>query len=260
MRVMTGAAIALGAMGIAGSLRAQEIVNPTWASIPDGEAMAEAYPEFASMIALDGDVNLRCMVAPDGTLSLCRVNVAVPDGVGFEDAALALASSFRVNPREVDGEVRKSRVQFTIRFRMEPEDAPPPAWTGAEPSPGQVANALAVLKDMLGPTEPAEELARLELDVDPEREARVRAILLQAEAEFRAADQQAAALALARLVTPEQLAEIKAGGAWPQRPTEDQLKSAGDTVHLVSKRRDERLRELYCAEFPCPARTPAPAI
>lgn len=259
MFVRSGAALALAAGVLAGQAAAQDIVNPTWASIPDGEAMAEVYPEFASMATLEGDVTLRCMVAPDGTLSLCRVNVAVPEAVGFEDAALALAPRFRANPREIDGEATKSRVEFTVRFRMEPEEAPPP-WKGPEPSPEHVAAAGSVLEEMIGPMDVAADLAALDLDVAPEREGRVRAMVLQAEAEFGDEEKQAAMLAMGRLLTPEQLADIEAGRAWPPRPTDEQLASAGDVVHRVTEKKIARLRQLYCAEFECPDRTPAPVI
>ena len=256
------AALALATGLLPGAAAAQDIVNPTWASIPDGEAMAEVYPEFASMISLEGDVTLRCMVAPDGTLSLCRVNVAVPEAVGFEAAALQLSSQFRANPREVDGEAAKSRVQFTIRFRMEPEEAPPP-WTGPVPSPEHGAAARKMFEAMMGPEADAairEELESLDLNVDSDREGRVRAMLREVEAEYGAEEKQAAALAMARLLTPEQLADIEAGRGWPARPTDEALASAGDVVHAVTEKRYARLRQLYCAEFECPARTPAPII
>ena len=261
MWVRSGAAVALVAGVLAGPAAAQDIVNPTWASIPDGEAMAEVYPEFASMATLDGDVNLRCTVAPDGTLSLCRVNVAIPEGLGFDEAALALAPRFRVNPREIDGEATKSSVQFTIRFRMEPLEALP-TWKGVEPSPEHVAAAGRVLAAMIGPemTAMTEELAALDLNVSPERESRVRAMVLQVEAEFSDDEKQAAVLAMARLITPEQLADIEAGRAWPPRPLDEQLASAGDVANQITDKKYARLRQLYCAEFECPERTPAPVI
>jgi TonB family protein len=261
MRIGAGAAVVLG-LALAGAGQAQDIVNPTWAAMPDSDAMAEVYPEFASMISLEGDVNLRCIVAPDGTLSLCRVNLAVPEALGFDEAALALAPRFRVNPREVDGEATKSSVQFTIRFRMEPEEAPPP-WTGAEPSPGHIAAAGKMLEAMMGPDIEeaiAEELATLELNVSPDRESRVRAMLQQVEAEYGAEEKQATALAMARLLSPEQLADIEAGRAWPPRPTEEELASAGDLIERVADKRFARLRELYCAEFDCSERPPVPVF
>ena len=259
MWVRSGAAVALVAGVLAGPAAAQDIVNPTWASIPDSEAMAEVYPEFASMLPLEGDVTLRCMVAPDGSLSLCRVETVVPEAIGFEDAALALAPRFRANPREIDGEATKSRVEFTVRFRMEPE-APPPPWKGAEPSPEHVAAAGKVLVGKIGMAEILDELRSLDLDVAPERESRVRALVLQVEAEFGDEEKQAALLAMARLITPEQLADIEAGRGWPPRPTDEQLASAGDVVHQVTEKKFARLRQLYCAEFECPERTPVPVI
>jgi len=258
MRIGQGAGILLAVMAGAGAPRAQEIVDPTWATIPDGAAMADAYPEFASMVLLEGDVNLGCRVAPDGTLSLCRVNTAVPAGLGFDRAALSLTPRFRVNPRQVDGETAKSSVRFTIRFRMEPEETPLP-WRGAEPSPEHLAAVAAVVKDRLA-TESEVDLETLDLQVDPDLEDRLRAIVLQVDREMRDQREQAAVLAFARLLSPAQLADIEAGRPWPPRPSDSALKSAGDVAKQVSDKTQDRLRQLYCAEFECLERIPTPVI
>ena len=251
-------AIFAAATALAGAASAQEIVDPTWASIPDGAAMADAYPEFASLVLLEGDVNLGCRVAPDGTLSLCRVNSVVPAGLGFDRAALSLASRFRVNPKQVDGETTKSSVQFTIRFRMEPEETPLP-WRGAEPSPEHLAAVAALVKDLQA-SDPEVDLETVDLQVDPPLEDRLRAMVLQVDRELRGQKEQAAVLAFARLLSPAQLADIEAGRSWPSRPPESALMSAGDVVHQVSEKMQERLRQLYCAEFECLDRTPTPDI
>jgi len=259
MRIRRGTAVVLAAWTLAGGAGAQEIINPTWASIPDGEAMADAYPEFASMVRLEGDVNLGCRVAPDGTLSLCRVNTATPAGLGFDRAALSLTSRFRVNPRQVDGQVTKSSIQFTIRFRMAPEETPPP-WTGKEPSPEHLANVAALVKALELLPDLGVDLEVLDLQVDPDVEDRLRAMVVQVNRELGDEKVQAAVLAFARLLSPEQLAAMETGRAWPPRPPAAALMSAGDVAHRVSERMQERLRQLYCAEFECLERTPTPDI
>ncbi|MCS6627506.1 energy transducer TonB [Roseibacterium beibuensis] len=260
MRIGAGVAMVLGLV-LAGPAGAQDIVNPTWASIPDGEAMADAYPEFAAMVALAGDVTLRCTVAPDGTLSRCQPVAVVPEGVGFDRAALELTSRFRVNPREVDGEATKSSVRFTIRFRLEADEAPSP-WTGPEPSPEHIAAVDAMFEKVrasAGPM-PLWDLDGVDLQLDPDRDARVRAMIRQVERDWREKSEAAATLAFARLLTPEQLVDIEAGRAWPPEPPEPLVSEAGDVIAEVSVAMEDQLRRLYCAEFDCPERTPVPAF
>lgn len=261
MRVGAGMALVLGLAALAGPGRAQEIVNPTWASMPDGEAMMEAYPQFASMIALEGDITLHCRVAVDGSLSLCRPVAVVPEGVGFDRAALDLASSFRVNPRQVDGAATKSSVQFTIRFRLEPVETPPP-WTGPEPEPAHLSAVEAMfgkVRAFSGPM-PIWDMEGVDLQVDPDRDAAVRAMIQQVEREWRDKSEAAAARAFARLLTPEQLRDIEAGRRWPPEPPEPLLSQAGDVIAEVAVAMEARLKQLYCARYDCSARTPAPII
>ncbi|MBI2261811.1 MAG: energy transducer TonB [Caulobacterales bacterium] len=244
-------------MTLARAASAQEIVNPSWASMPDGEAMAEAYPGFAATAGFGGDVNLRCSVAPDGTLALCRVNTVVPSGLGFDQAALMLVPGFRLNPQQIDGEATKSSVQFSVRFRMGDMGEGPP-WTGAEPSPEHLAAVAAFMREagMLGSIE--EDLEAMDLMVDPERESRLRTMLLQVHREIGGEIDQAAALVLARVLTPGQLDDIQAGGDWPPSPPEHLLAGAADRAEQVTLKGQQRLRQLYCAEFDCPDLAPPP--
>ncbi|HRJ62893.1 hypothetical protein [Brevundimonas sp. UBA2416] len=245
-------AVALAGGLIAPSAFAQELANPSWAAMPDGEAMAEAYPVFAYMAELDGDVILQCGIAADSTLSLCRAVEARPAGLGFDRAGLSVASLFRANPARVDGETVPSQVRFAVRFRMPALEWAPP-WTGPEPTPEHLAAARAVVEeraawDMRGP----ESFATMDLDVDVDREARVRAIVLAVKAEFLEQEIEAGALWTARLFTPEQIAEASATGEDPPPPPDDLSASAGDAWDRMGISSSQRLRQLYCAEFDCP--------
>lgn len=118
--------------------RPSVITTPNWASIPSGEDMAAAYPEFANAIGQDGDVTLRCAALASGSLERCEIVETTPVGLGFDRAGLSLSSRFRVSPLQVDGEEAKSIVQFTIRFRARPFDPVLP-WTGPEPDAAHLA-------------------------------------------------------------------------------------------------------------------------
>lgn len=251
MRNMQGAAAALGVLAFASVASAQEIVDPTWASMPDARAMGDAYPEFASRAAFAGEASLRCMVAPDGTLALCSVDSASPAGLGFDRAALSLVPGFRLNPRQVDGEATKSSVRFTIRFQMSPEEAPPP-WTGVEPSPEHLAAVEAFLRRSGMLDAMREDLQTVDLMVDADREDRLRAMVAQVLDELEQEMKQAAVLAMARILTPGQLEVLREGGEWPPRPRDDVLESAGDAAAVLADRATGRLAELYCAAFDCP--------
>ena len=80
----------------------------------------------------DARVTLRCRVHADGSLSECRVLSQQPPGRALGDAALELATKFRMKPRMVDGRlVTEGIVTIPIRFRL--GDVPPPE--SKEPPP-----------------------------------------------------------------------------------------------------------------------------
>lgn len=249
--VRLSGALALSTALIAVSANAQELVNPSWAAMPDADAMAEAYPAFAYMAGLDGDVTLQCGIAPDGVLALCRAVEANPAGVGFDQAGLSVASLFRVNPARLDGATIPSQVRFNVRFRM-PVQELSPSWTGPEPTPEHLATARAVVEQREAWNIRGDEaFATMVLDVDADREITVRSIVLGVKAEFLEREVETGALWTARLFTPEQLADALAGRGDPPLPSEDLSAAAGDAWERMGIDSGQRLRQLYCAEFDC---------
>lgn len=257
------AALVAGVMVMVGAAGAQTpppraiVTNPSWASRPDADAMGEAYPDFAASAGIEGDVTLRCTARTDGGLDLCEVVRATPTGLGFDRAGLSLSRLFRVNPREVDGQDTKARVQFTIRFTARPLQPIMP-WTGPEPDAAHLA-ATRVIADSLEPEVRADFLDSLEhIDVDADRVDKVRAMLVQVHEEFLERDKTAGILMMARLVTPDQLAVMVAGGPPPTQPSDEAMVSAGDQSEMVSRAEMDRLKVLYCAQFDCPVMPPSP--
>lgn len=251
--------LALSTALIAATASAQDRADPEWIAKPDEAAMAEAYPTFAAMAGLDGDVTLRCGVAPDGVLSLCRVVTAGPTGLGFDRAGLSLASLFRASEARMGDAAITTSVQFTIRFRMG-EDEAPLRWTDPEPTPEHLAVARRFVEQLeswkVGGD--GETFETMNLDVDPDREARVRAILLASKAEFLEQEKQGGALMIARLLTPEQLADAMAGEGEPPVPSEDREIRASDAWLQMTVDSSQRLKQLYCAEFDCSGQAPEP--
>lgn len=259
------AALTVCALLLAGAASAQNapprpamITNPSWASIPDADTMAEAHPAFASMAGLPGVVTLSCLARADGNLTGCTVLRAAPAGVGFDRAALSLIPEFRISPRTVNGAEVGARVQFNIRF-LPPEPKPVLPWTGAEPSPEHIRNASALVarfdRDMAAEFE--EELQHL--DVDTDREDAVRAIVRQVDAEFADRQKAAAALGMARMLSPSQLT-LFANGLPPSEPppSEETMTRAGDRAMALDAEQSLRLKTLYCARYECPAIGPPP--
>ncbi len=99
------------------------IVDPKWLSRPSAEEMSRYYPERAIDQGLTGQATLFCSVVASGKLADCRVIEETPAGARFGDAALKMASFFRMSPRTVDGKpVDGGLTRISIAFRLTGED------------------------------------------------------------------------------------------------------------------------------------------
>jgi protein TonB len=95
------------------------IVDPKWLSQPSADEMSRYYPERAIDRGLTGQATLFCSVVASGKLADCRVIDQTPAGAGFGDAALKLATFFRMSPRTVDGKpVDGGLTRISIAFKL----------------------------------------------------------------------------------------------------------------------------------------------
>jgi len=245
---------ALGVMTLLGGCASGVVLDPAWTSIPSGESMGDAYPEFASIIEMEGAATLNCTVALEGRLANCRVRDVAPAGLGFDRAALSLTPQFQIQPRQVDGEAAKSRVQFTVRFTLAPDVVPAP-WAGEEPTAERLDLARQVTRRFYWPR-----VAPSELDVDSDRQAGVAAILTQVDDELRNEGAEAAALSMARLLSESQLQMLTVGQRRPPPPADVPLfQSANDRFIALANTRRDRIRDLYCARWNCSTKLREPS-
>jgi TonB family protein len=161
IKALIGAAaavvLATGAGGEPAAARSSTTAEPSpeWTGLPTAQDIARVYPEMAQRLALNGRAVLSCAVAPNATLEDCRVIEETPPGQGFGDAAMKLATRFRLKTwdRSTGGRVRgartpslgepAARIVLPIAFRMNtPAEQPaaasgaalPPASPGASPT------------------------------------------------------------------------------------------------------------------------------
>lgn len=225
-------------------------VEPNWTVQPDNRTVTDAFPAFAVMAGLSGSVTLNCAATPEGRLEDCTVVEAKPAGLGFDRTAMTLSREYRVSSRPGADQSPLPRVQYTSRYRMTADGAPP-AWTGPEPTPERLA--LARVEATRQSDLERRYVAAPDWGVDPDRRAAVIDIILQVHAEFREREIQAETLALARTMTAEQLEALRSG-ARPAPVTDfaEHYAASAEQVAL-SGEQGARLRSLYCANYDCEA-------
>jgi len=101
------------------TLEARTLGSPTWlAGFDPARASSCSRPSRGP----GGDPGLgmaRCVVAADGALTDCSAMPGVPDGLGFSEAAVKLASAMKMNPWTADGApVDGAVIRLPIRLNL----------------------------------------------------------------------------------------------------------------------------------------------
>ncbi len=102
------------------------VTAPGWLERPSAEQMKAFFPKAAALSKITGDVTIHCQIDATGALSACAVTKEAPPGLGFGEAAVAMAATFRMRPKTVDGAPAAGEVNIPIHFSLPPGPAPEP--------------------------------------------------------------------------------------------------------------------------------------
>jgi protein TonB len=106
-----------GAPSEADIARAQLLEHPQWAARPGADDFQRSYPAVAMDRNLEGHVTLDCLVQGNGALK-CRVGDETPAGLGFGQAAIDIARTFRAAPIVNGVRSAGKHVHVPIAFRL----------------------------------------------------------------------------------------------------------------------------------------------
>lgn len=97
---------------------ADQIARPDWGRLPEATQVASLFPAKAKAAGVKrGEVTLACGVRATGAVGDCKVARETPAGLGFGEAALALAPSFAMSAWTSDGRpVDGAFVRDPIRY------------------------------------------------------------------------------------------------------------------------------------------------
>lgn len=103
------------------------IGRPQWAALPTGDEIIAGYPSAAAKAGVGAArVVIACEIADGGKLTDCLAQSEEPTGLGFAQAALALAGSFQAKPWTAEGlPTIGGRVRIPIRYEF-PTEKPAP--------------------------------------------------------------------------------------------------------------------------------------
>lgn len=93
--------------------------NPEWIRRPDAQDLRRFYPREAVRKGLPGRAVITCEINAEGLLTKCTVHEETPPGEGFGEAALKMASLFKMTPQTPDGQsVAGGTVRIPLRFSL----------------------------------------------------------------------------------------------------------------------------------------------
>jgi TonB family protein len=119
LSILAAAMLLQASTAAAPAPRVSVITQPDWLRRPSGEDLTRLYPKAALAKKLEGFATIQCHVTAAGGLADCRTIDESPLGEGFGEAALAMASTFKMRPMAKDGApVDGGTIRIPIRFKL----------------------------------------------------------------------------------------------------------------------------------------------
>jgi protein TonB len=94
------------------------ITQANWLSQPNGDDMAQYYPDRAQRMEKPGKATMRCTVTVKGTLSNCVITSEDPPNWDFGAQSLKLAHLFKMKPQLVNGKAVEAVITIPIRWQL----------------------------------------------------------------------------------------------------------------------------------------------
>lgn len=226
----------------------REVEPPSWTTPPDPNLAGELMPGLAGLMGISGRVTVRCLAVGDGRPSRCHVTDERPAGLGFGSAARLVVASGDVRAARSNGGIVPSWISSTVNFTAFDLDQPVQQWAGTEPSEEGLALARRVIETDLAAALPTVDELIAGLDFD--RRARVRSWIDELLPGLEASNRDAPATQLARLLTPDQLRTILAGGNVPA-PDDETYEAAFPDVSAHELTALRELRQRFCERWSC---------
>lgn len=248
MNLPTIILVAACVVSSAGSVRAQEITNPSWAKPVQAELAQSLYPGFATLMGLSGRVTVSCRIEADGHPYLCDVADETPRGLGFGAAARVIVASGEIKAARLSGSVVTRTIRSNVFFALPEDDLPFGNWTGPEPS----ASRLALARQMVGRMPYRPEVPDQMDGLDFDRRQIVGEWIDELMPRDPARENEVLVIQLARLFDEDELRRI--GDGQPvDIPSEQEFLAACPDPTPSELAAIEELKRRYCARWECGA-------
>lgn len=254
MRSFVGRLVAaMGLLAVAACDTGPEITPATLVQTPSAAEMRAAYPTFARIAQIEGKVWMHCAYTLEGTLERCRKRGVAPEGLNFDKPVGRLLAYYVVDPQMIDGRAAPGEIDFVIHFA--PSAAPPP-WTGEPITDAELRQAQRVIDSQLMQFDEYGERGNAHRTVAIDRYQPAAAMLDRAFAEEADARRDALSRAFVQAMIPAARREFLSPRAPFRGVTAYEMEAVSPELFAVNARIAKRIRDEYCAAYPCEATRP----
>ncbi len=94
------------------------ISNPNWVTPPNGDDLADLYPERAQRMEVEGSASIRCKVTIKGTMVECVVVSESPAGYDFGTQTIKASHRWKMKPATRDGQPVEGVVTVPLKWKL----------------------------------------------------------------------------------------------------------------------------------------------